>query len=197
MNNKVKLCSVLSENKDLMMILNILDTFNLKNYYIHGEIIYQSVWNYLENRTLSYKNRRISIVYYDESDVSLRKEVQVEKDLLKILSRYGMFYEINIHNAARVHLERSKHPILNRPTSGNSEQILDEASMSIASIGIRQVKNELIVYAPYDVKDVFDKTLRPIYHANSSGQTYNRHCNIITKDWENIKVIPYTHNKNK
>ena len=60
MNNKVKLCSILSENKDLVMILNIIDTFNLKNYYIHGEIVYQSVWNYLENRTPSYKNRRIS-----------------------------------------------------------------------------------------------------------------------------------------
>ena len=180
-----------------MMILNILDTFNLKQYYIHGEIIYQSVWNYLENRTMSYNNRRIAIVYYDESDVSLRKEVQVEKDLLRILSRYGMFYEISIHNAARVYLERCKHPILNRAVEGNSEQVLNEASMSIRSIGIRQVKNELQVYAPYDVKDVFDKVLRPIYHANASGHTYIRHCNIIQKDWPSVQVIPYENNKYK
>jgi len=196
MNNKVKLCSILSENKDLVMILNIIDTFNLKNYYIHGEIVYQSVWNYLENRTPSYKNRRISIVYYDENDISLRKEVQVEKELLKILSRYGMFYEISIHNAARQHVERKKHPILNRPDEGNSEQILKEASMTIASVGIRQVQNNLEIYAPYDVKDIFNKTLRPIYHAYASPQTYVRQCNILTKEWEGLNVIQYSHNKN-
>ena len=81
---KTKLCCILAENKDLMMILNIIDTFHLENYYIYGGIVYQTVWNHLENRTLSYNNRRISIVYYDEKDTSLRKEVQLEKELLKI-----------------------------------------------------------------------------------------------------------------
>ena len=68
--------------------------------------------------------------------------------------------------------------------------------MTIASVGVRQYQNELIVYAPYDVKDIFDKTLRPIYHAYASPQTYIRQCNILSKDWNDLKIISYTHNKN-
>lgn len=195
MENKVKLCTALTNNKELVMILNILNTFNLKEYYVHGDIIYQSVWNYLDNRTPSYKNRRISILYYDEDDVSLKKEVQVEKELTKILSRYGMFYEITIHNCARQYLERKKHPILNRVEEGSSKQILKESAMTISSVGIRLVQNEIEVYAPYDVKDIFDRIIRPVYHAYASPQVYVRQSSILCKEWPFLKVINYTHKK--
>ena len=68
--------SILKKNKDLMTILDYIYELNLPNFYIAAGSVFQTIWNYYDNKPLNFGIKDIDIIYYDSNNLS--KEVEKE-----------------------------------------------------------------------------------------------------------------------
>ena len=75
MNNKdIKtqldcIISIIKQNRDLMAILDYIETLNLPNFYIAAGSIFQTVWNYYDNKPLNYGILILLEVCYENKEL--------------------------------------------------------------------------------------------------------------------------------
>lgn len=188
LNEQIKiLTKILQENEKLWEILEILSTSKLKNYYVAAGSINQTVFNYYHNYELSYGIKDYDIVYFD-SDLSYEKEDETIKYLESLLKDLDVSYDIK--NEARVHLWREEKfgdPI--DPYSSVEEAILSWGA-TITSIGVRLENNELIVYAPYGLNDIFSMIIRPV-KKDFSKEYYEKRAKKWKTKWNKLEIIPW------
>ena len=60
--------SIIKKNKDITSILDYLDSINLPNFYLVAGTIFQTIWNYLDNKPINYNIKDIDIFYYDKDN---------------------------------------------------------------------------------------------------------------------------------
>ena len=53
-----------------MKILDYVSELKLPNFYIAAGSIFQTIWNYYDNRDLNFGIKDIDVIYYDASDLS-------------------------------------------------------------------------------------------------------------------------------
>ena len=58
-----KFISILKENKDLITILDYICELNLPNFYIAAGSIFQTIWNYYDQKPLNFGIKDIDIIY--------------------------------------------------------------------------------------------------------------------------------------
>ena len=61
---------IIKQNEDLINILDYLDELELPNFYIAAGSVFQTIWNYYDNKSLNYKIKDIDIIYYDSNNGS-------------------------------------------------------------------------------------------------------------------------------
>ena len=64
----------------------------------------------------------------------------------------------------------------------NSEDAINNWIATVHSIGITKENNQIKVYAPYGLNDIFSRTIRPIKHSNNSKELYNKKAEVGKKD---------------
>ncbi len=57
-----------------MTILNYISKLELPNFYIVAGSVFQTIWNYYDNKPLNYKIKDIDIIYYDSNNISKESE---------------------------------------------------------------------------------------------------------------------------
>ncbi len=188
LNEQIKiLTKILQGNEKLWEILEVLSTSKLKNYYVAAGSINQTVFNYYHNYELSSGIKDYDIVYFD-SDLSYEKEDETIKYVESLLKDLDVSYDIK--NEARVHLWREEKfgaPI--EPYSSVEEAILSWGA-TITSIGVRLENNELIVYAPYGLNDIFSMIVRPV-KKDFSKENYEKRAEKWKAKWNRLEIIPW------
>ena len=48
-----KFIEIIKQNSDLMIILNYIEELKLPNYYIAAGSVFQTIWNYYDNKPLN------------------------------------------------------------------------------------------------------------------------------------------------
>ena len=77
LNDQIEITiSVLKENKKLMDVLDYIDTLKLPNYYIAAGSVFQTIWNKIDNKDLNYNIKDIDVIYYNEKDLSVDKDLE-------------------------------------------------------------------------------------------------------------------------
>lgn len=66
--------SILKQNNDLMTILDYISELKLPNFYIAAGSVFQTIWNYYDNKPLNYGIKDIDIIYYDSNNLSKEDE---------------------------------------------------------------------------------------------------------------------------
>ena len=182
---------IIKQNSDLVTILDYIYELKLPNFYIAAGSVFQTIWNYYDNKPLNFGIKDIDIIYYDPINLSKESEQKLEKTIEDYLKKAGLNYELDIHNEARMHLWKKDNENKNIDQYKNSEDAIHQWIATVHAIGITKENNEIKVYAPYGLSDIFSKTIRPIKHKNNSKELYNKKVASWQKRFENLNIVEW------
>ena len=183
--------SILKKNKELMTMLDYVEKLNLPNFYIAAGFIYQTIWNYYDNKDLNYGIKDIDIIYYDKDDLSVEKDLAYYQEIKKYVDEKGIDYEIDVSNEARMHLWKKENENKHIDQYKNSEDAIDQWIATVQSIGITKENGEIKIYAPYGLGDIFSKTIRPIKHKGNSKELYNRKVTSWQNRFKDLIIVEW------
>lgn len=178
---------VIKKNKNLMEILKYLKKINLPNFYIAAGCVFQTLWNYLDNKPLNNKVKDIDIIYYDSKNLSKESELKIEKKISQHFN--NMNYKFDVHNEARMHLWKEEHEHISIEPYKNSEDAISRWLATIHAVGISLEGNNIKVYAPYGLSDIYSRTVRPIKHAGNSEEKYNKKVQSWNSRFNNLIIV--------
>ncbi len=181
--------SILKQNKDLMLVLDYINTLKLPNFYLAGGAIFQTVWNYYDNNPLNKGIKDIDIIYYDASDMSVEKDLAIYN---KVKNHFkNLNYEFDISNEARMHLWTKEHNHMDIAQYKNSEDAIDNWIATVHAIGITKENDKIKIYAPYGLSDIFSKTIRPIKHKDNKKEMYDKKVASWKERFHDLTVIEW------
>ena len=183
--------SILEKNKDLMDILDYMYELNLPNFYIAAGSIFQTIWNYYDNKPLNYEIKDIDIIYYNKNDISVDTDIQYYNLIKDYCMRKGYNYEIDVSNEARMHLWQKEKLDMDVSQYINSEDAIDQWIATVHAIGITKENGNIKIYAPYGLSDIFSRTIRPIKHKNNSKELYDKKVASWSKRFNNLNIIEW------
>lgn len=186
-----KFISILKENKDLITILDYICELNLPNFYIAAGSIFQTIWNYYDQKPLNFGIKDIDIIYYDPNNLSKESEKKLENKIIEHFKALNLNYEFDVHNEARMQLWKKENENKDINQYKNSEDAIDQWIATVHSIGITKENDNIKVYAPYGLSDIFSKTIRPIKHKANSKELYDKKAESWQKRFDNLNIIEW------
>lgn len=184
--------SILKKNKELMEILDYISKLNLPNFYIAAGSVFQTIWNYYDDKDLNYGIKDIDVIYYNNDDLSVEKDLEYYNIINEYAKSKNFNYEIDVSNEARMHIWKMEHGQGdNVEPYQNSEDAISKWIATVHAIGITKADNEIKVYAPYGLSDIFSRTIRPIKHECNSEELYNKKVAGWKKRFDNLTIIEW------
>ena len=175
-----------------MKILDYVSELKLPNFYIAAGSIFQTIWNYYDNRDLNFGIKDIDVIYYDASDLSVENDLKYYSIINDYIKANNLNYEVDVSNEARVHIWKMEHGQgQNIEPYKNSEDAIRQCIVTVHAIGITKVDNKIKVYAPYGFSDIFSKIIRPIKHENNSFELYNKKAASWKRRFGNLNIIEW------
>lgn len=183
---------ILKQNKNLMVMLDYISELNLPNFYIAAGSVFQTIWNYYDGRDLNFGIKDIDVIYYNNDDLSVEKDIEYYNLISKYAKSKNLDYEIDVSNEARMHLWQMKHNQGKKIKQyQNSEDAISKWIATVHAIGITKENDEIKVYAPYGLSDIFSKTIRPIKHENNSKELYDKKVKSWNKRFKDLNIIKW------
>ena len=183
--------SIIEKNRNLMLVLNYLESLKLPNFYIAAGSIFQTIWNYYDGNDLNYGIKDIDIIYYDVDNLSKENEKILEEKILNYCVKNELNYELDVHNEARMHLWKKENENKNIDQYKCSEDAIDKWIATVHAIGITRKNGKISVYAPYGLSDIFSKTIRPIKHLYNSKELYDKKVASWKKRFSGLNIIEW------
>jgi len=180
-----KLLEIIYLNQNLKTILDDIKLPNDFPWYIGAGCINQTVWNYLTKRDITYGIGDYDIVYWD-TNLSKEAEIKIQKTIKNQFEQLDA--EIEIINEARVHLwfEEAFGEKIDPYTS--LEQAVGTWTTTATCIGITKTADNIEVFAPYGLSDLFAMILRPNYPSVIDLE-FKKKVKKWTAKWPELKVI--------
>ena len=183
---------IISNNKKLMKILDVLEKYalenpNFKNWYVGAGGVNQTVFNYYHGYEGDYGIKDYDIVYFDD-DTSYEAEDVIIKDLEKRLKDLDVVSDIK--NQARVHIWYNPKYGTNREPYTSCEDAVSSWGSTVTCIGIRKENGQLIVYCPYGLNDLFSLTIRPVKRYFDK-ESYVERCKRWKAKWEKLNIVEW------
>ena len=66
-----------------MKILDYISDLKLPNFYIAAGSIFQTIWNYYDNKPLNRGIKDIDIIYYDSNNLTKEFEKELENNIIE------------------------------------------------------------------------------------------------------------------
>ena len=183
---------IISNNKKLMKILDVLEKYalenpNFKNWYVGAGGVNQTVFNYYHGYESDYGIKDYDIVYFDE-DTSYEAEDVIIKDLEKRLKDLDIVSDIK--NQARVHIWYNPKYGTNREPYTSCEDAVSSWGSTVTCIGIRKENGQLIVYCPYGLNDLFSLTIRPVKRYFDK-ESYEARSKRWKAKWDKLNIVEW------
>ena len=178
---------IILKNNVLKTILERLEGYGLDNYYVAAGAINQTVFNYYHNNGMNYLIDDYDIVYYDE-DLSYEKEDKIIKEINLLCKDLNV--SLDIKNQARVHLWfKNKFGYSIEPNE-SVEDAISKWGSTVTCIGVRLKNNELTIFAPYGLNDLFSLIIRP-NKENFIKKGYEEKTRKWKQNWPKLTIIPW------
>lgn len=185
------LITILEKNNELMDILNYIDSLKLPNYYIAAGSVFQTIWNYYDNNDLNYNIKDIDVIYYDDNDLSVETDIKYYDLINDYCKSKNYTYEIDVSNEARMHIWKKENYNIDVEPYINSEDAIDKWIATVHAIGITKENNDIKVYAPYGLSDIFSRTIRPIKHKYNTKEIYDKKATNWNSRFDNLNIIEW------
>lgn len=73
----------------------------------------------------------------------------------------------------------------------NSEDAINQWIATVYAIGITKIEDEIKVYAPYGLSDIFSRTIRPIKHKANSKELYYKKVQCWKERFDKLNIIEW------
>ena len=184
--------SILEKNKDLMAVLDYITELKLPNFYIAAGSVFQTIWNYYDGKDLNFGIKDIDVIYYNNSDLSVEKDLEYYNIINEYVKLNGFNYEVDVSNEARMHLWKIEHNQGNNVEQyKNSEDAMSKWIATVHAIGITKVNDNIKIYAPYGLSDIYSRTIRPIKHNGNSKELYDKKVASWQNRFDNLNIIEW------
>ena len=183
--------NILKRNTNLMKVLDFIDTLNLPNYYIAAGSVFQTIWNYFDNVDLNNNIKDIDVIYYDKTNLDVNKDIDICNKIIEFCKNNNLNYEIDVSNEARMHLWKKEHENKDVEQYRNSEDAINYWIANMHAIGITKINNELYVYAPFGLSDIYSRTIRPIKHKYNSKELYDKKVKSWSSRFHNLNIVEW------
>lgn len=183
--------SILEQNTELMDILDYVYKLELPNYYIAAGSIFQTIWNYYDKKPLNYGIRDIDIIYYNKNDISVDADIHYYNLIKDYCMKKGYNYEIDVSNEARMHLWQKEKLNMDVPQYINSEDAINNWIATVHAIGVTKENDNIRIYAPYGLSDIYSKTIRPLKHKYTTKDIYNKKAKSWSERFDNLNIIEW------
>ena len=183
--------NILKKNTNLIKVLDFIDTLQLPNYYIAAGSVFQTIWNYFDNVDLDNNIKDIDLIYYDKTNLDFNKDIEIYNKIIEFCKKNNLNYEIDVSNEARMHLWKKEHENKDVEQYKNSEDAINYWIANIHAIGITKINNEIYVYAPFGLSDIYSKTIRPIKHKYNSKELYDKKVKSWSSRFDNLNIVEW------
>lgn len=186
------LICILEKNKELMEMLDYISKLNLPNFYIAAGSVFQTIWNYYDGKDLNFGIKDIDVIYFNNNDLSVEKDLEYYNIINDYAKSKKINYEIDVSNEARMHLWKMEHGQGEKSEPyKNSEDAISKWIATVHAIGITKENNQIKVYAPYGLSDIFSKTIRPIKHNANSKELYDKKVASWNERFNDLTIIEW------
>lgn len=182
---------ILKKNKELMDILDFIYELRLPNFYIAAGSVFQTIWNYYDNKPLNYGIKDIDVIYYNKDDLSVDTDINYFNLINDYCINQGYNYEIDVSNEARMHLWKKEKFNIDVEQYVNSEDAINKWIATVHAIGITKKNEKIKIYAPYGLSDIYSKTIRPIKHKYNTKEIYDKKANGWNERFSDLNIIEW------
>ena len=183
--------SILKKNRELMAMLDYIETLKLSNFYIAAGSIFQTIWNYYDQVDLNFNIKDIDVIYYNKEDLSVEKDLEYYEVIRHFVIEKGFSYEVDVSNEARMHLWKGEKTENRIEPYTCSEDAISRWIATVHAICITKREGQIMVYAPYGLSDIFTRTIRPIKHQNNSKILYDKKVASWKRRFQHLNVIDW------
>jgi hypothetical protein len=121
--------------------------------------VFQTIWNITSGRTPDDDIKDYDIFYFDDRDLSWEAEDRVIRRCSELFGDLGVVVEAR--NQARVHLWYEQRFGVAYPRLTSTEDGIDRFLVPATCVGLRPRHDDLELYAPYGLDDLYAGILRP------------------------------------
>ncbi|HEM3696338.1 TPA: nucleotidyltransferase family protein [Streptococcus suis] len=161
-------------DKNILVILDIMDKLNLSDCWLCAGTIRNFIWN----RYCFDKNTDVDIVFFDES-ITYEETLELETKLRQMYPNY----QWELKNQTLMHI----HSPDTLPYQ-SSQDAIEKFPERCTAIGVRQTeKGTIELFAPYGLDDIYNYIVRPTPHflANSKGMNIYKK-RMKKKNWKKL-----------
>ena len=103
----------------------------------------------------------------------------------EILEKYGSRYELEkaLKNNEKFNIDVEPYTC--------SEDAIDKWIATVHAIGITKEKNNIKIYAPYGLSDIYSRTIRPIKHKYNTKEIYDKKAKSWSERFNNLNIIEW------
>ncbi|OUJ16831.1 hypothetical protein HK28_09860 [Acetobacter sp. DsW_063] len=172
----------------LRKVLDAWSVIDLKNCWLVAGCLAQTVWNEKFGFPLEHGVLDLDLVYFDSTDISADSEQQNSERVRSVLSDIPLW--VDVKNEARVHVwYKEKFGYSIAPYRSVTDAI-DTFPTTATAAGIRPGEDDIEVYAPFGLTDMFDGIVR----ANKrqiTAQIYEAKVSRWLSHWPNLQIVPW------
>jgi len=143
-------------NREILARLPELAT---PNAFLVAGCVFQTIWNITSGRTQDDDIKDYDIFYFDDRDLSWEAEDRVIRRCSELFGDLGVVVEAR--NQARVHLWYEQHFGVAYPRLTSPQDGIDRFLVAATCVGLRPRHDDLELYAPYGLDDLYAGILRP------------------------------------
>lgn len=183
---------ILFKNEKIVQTLKVLEEYakenpKFKNYYLGAGGVNQTVFNYYHGYDLNHGIKDFDIVYFDD-DESYESEDIIIKELSERLSHVDTSFDIK--NQARVYIWYNEKYGTNRERYSSVEDAISSWGSTVTCVGVRLEDNELKVFCPYGLNDVFSMTIRPV-KKDFEKVNFDERAKRWKRTWNKLNIIEW------
>ena len=172
-------------------ILARLPQLTLNDGWLVAGSLFQTVWNVIDERPATFGIKDYDVFYFDP-DTSWEAEDANIKRAAAIFADLGA--EVELRNQARVHVWYEQKFGIPCPPFRSTCDGIDHFLTTCSMVGVAPVGEELKLYAPVGLHDVFERIMRPnpLWHGHSRRQRYEEKAMRWQSLWPNLSVAPWS-----
>jgi uncharacterized protein len=180
---------IVRNDAHLMTLLTMARELDLPQHRLVAGCIYQTVWNTLTSRHSGTGINDYDLIYFDEADLSEKSEAGIEELVRAQLPDLPV--PVEVRNQARVHLWFEEYFGIPYPPLSCADEAITRYASATHAVGIRLLQDDqLDVFAPFGLEDIFAMVIRPNY-ALPNRETHERKAARAKSVWPEVTIVPW------
>jgi hypothetical protein len=189
MTSRTTLAEILAANPTLQEALARLPSLQLPSWYLGAGCITQTVWNFKCGNAVHQGILDYDLVYYDP-DLSEEAEHGVREQASRLLA--DLRVALDVKNQARVHLWYRRRFGYDIQPYTSIHDAIDTWPTTAGAVAVRSEEDELTLYAPFGLDDLFNLVVRP-NRVQITRHIYHEKVRRWLRYWPSLRVLPWEH----